>query len=145
MQLAQFIEQALGFFKRTESKIAESDTLKTKVSDLEKDVAGKAARIAELEGQVAELQKSGTAQETKINELTVALDTEKKRAVQTLAAQGIDAANLPPAGNDAGAAAKPKENAWQKYCHLQATNPRAAGEFYREHAAEILADRSKSA
>jgi len=100
--------------------------------------SGKDAKIVSLS---AELQTVTTAKDAEITTLKASVETEKQRATNTIAAQGLPADQLPDAttGTEPGS----KGNAWATYSKLLTTNPAAAGTFYAANAEAVLANRPK--
>ncbi len=154
MQLPQFIARMLGFADKVEASlvaIKELETVKARVKQLEdenatsKQAATDAiAKRDELAAKVTELEGKLTVKDGEIAALTAAVAAEKKRANDTLAAQGITQDSLPAAGvGDAGGAGAGQETAWNKYQRLLATNPREAGAFWAEKSKEIVESRAK--
>lgn len=152
MKLPQFIARALSFFESAETRLAnlEAKTKKNKDNeDDEEDDDEMDARVTELQGQLAtaqtrltELQGQVSAKDTEITKLKQDVETEKKRAHKTIAGQGLNPDLVPPVEPAAAVPGQAKETAWNKYCRLQAENPREAGAFWAAHADEILASRT---
>jgi chromosome segregation ATPase len=154
MQLPDFIRRMLGFAEKVEANL-----------NAEKDLTTARARVTELEGQlsagqvtiaqrdklitdhsttIADLNSKLTAKDGEIAALKLEVASEKKRATDTLAAQGLAPELIPAA--ELGEAGKPgKESAWEKYCQLLAkpSTAREAGQFYAENKEAIFKSKPK--
>ena len=120
MQLPSFIARMIGFADKAEShfnaetKLAEA---LTRISTLEAEISSLKAAAEEHAGQVTDLttrltaaQAESTAQAVAITTIEASLETEKRRTVETLAAQGLSPDSLPassPNGQVTGAAVDP--------------------------------------
>jgi septal ring factor EnvC (AmiA/AmiB activator) len=152
MQLPDFIKRMLGFAEKVEANLTASTELtaaKARVTELEGQVKTANDKIKEHEttiaantAKISELEASGKAKDTQISDLTGQVATEKKRANETLAAQGLSPENIPAAETATGGEAG-KGSAWDKYCALL-SNPktqREASKFYGENADAIIKSR----
>lgn len=144
MQLPNFIQRMLGFADKVEKALdATVKNLEAQITSSTKDVADRDKTIADTRAQLATANSSITAKDGEITQLKADVETAKASANETLAKAGIAAEDLPPAEakNDNGGAVK--ETAWQTYIRLQATDARAAGEFYAKNGDHVLATRPK--
>lgn len=110
-------------------------TVSSQVEERDKTIIARDGTITELNGKI-------TAKDLEISTLTASVDTEKKRANSTLAAQGITPEMVPGAEAAAAPGAK-SASAWDRYQALLQTNPREAGALWAKSADEILASRPK--
>jgi hypothetical protein len=114
------------------SRAAEvNKTLQALVSGLQKQCADSSALLETAKAEVVTL--------------TAALATEKKRANETIAAQGLPLNQVPASSPSAELPGQAAQNPWEKYQALLASNPRAAGEFWRTNADAILQAKVKAA
>ena len=101
------MDRMLGHAEKVEASLSPTkdlDSAKARVTELEAQVEKDKATIAALEGQVKDLQakadKAGadaTAATTEVTTLKAALEEEKTRVDQTLAAMGADPKSIPAA------------------------------------------------
>lgn len=139
------IKALLGFAEKAQTKLdaltasqAEVNGLREQVTRLTAEKVTAEAAIARLSGELETAKTAATAQATEITTLKSSVETERKRANDVIAGQGLPADQLPAAAaDDHGNSKKPK--AVTKYNELRATNPRAAGQFYLENSTAILA------
>ncbi len=152
MQLPDFIKRAAAFFDKAELNLqAEHDlaTAKASLNSINTDLAARDTEITSLKAQIAAsaekittLEASAAASSSKVVELESAVKLESNRANEVLAGQGIALDQVP-----AATVAQPgtaTESAWSTYQRLISTNPRAAGQFYKEHSADIFTTRPKN-
>ena len=139
--LSAFIERAMKFFDKAEASTPDAKAL----SDLQAKVSSLEAENATLKADIDAQSKSIADRDAQIKDLTAQLEkataetqTEKTRANNVIAGQGIRQEDIPAA--DAPKA--PSENAWGKYQRLMAENPREAGAYWQEAAEEILKSRN---
>ena len=139
--LSAFIERAMKFFDKAEASTPDAKAL----SDLQAKVSSMETEKATLKADIDAQSKSISDRDAQIKDLTAQLEkataetqTEKTRANNVIAGQGIRVEDIPAA--DAPKASG-GEKAWDKYQRLMASNPREAGQFWAEKADEILASR----
>jgi chromosome segregation ATPase len=119
----------------------------TRLGAVEAEVTNQAKAISDRDTQIVDLQaqlKTATDKNTElgtqVTNLTKDVESEKKRANDVLAAQGLDPSTVPAAEAEKGE----KVTAWNKYQSLLASkDSAAAGTFYAENADKILASRPK--
>src|SRR5690348_17217135 len=126
MQLPDFIKRMLGFAEKVEANLsAEKDlnTARARVAELEgqsakakSDLAERDTAITTHAATIADLNTKITAKDQEIASLKTEVANEKKRANDTLAAQGLPPELVPAAETSAGGGSK--ESAWDKYCRL---------------------------
>jgi hypothetical protein len=147
--LPNFIQRALAFFSLGEKHFNAAEQLTKAQTDLAAAVAEKAQLEGELtqaKEQVTDLQGQVTTKDQSIEQLKKDLAAAEKsagaKANQIAAAAGVPVEQLPAAAPAADAGGVKGETAWQKYNRLLATDPRAAGEFYRANADAIFKSRA---
>lgn len=122
---------------------AAEDRAKDLQNQLDAATAGASALVKNLEDERkahAETKAALEKAQAEVGTLQAAVETEKQRANETIASQGLTPEQL-PAGSVGGG--EPKGSAWKQYQALLATNPTAAGAFYVANAEAILQSRPK--
>lgn len=153
MQLPDFIKRMLGFAEKVEANLSAENDLKTsraRVTELEGQLAKANSDLAERDKNlrhhaetIADLNTKLTTKDQEIGNLKGEVEKEKKRANDTLAAQGLAPEMIPAA--ETGAAGGAKESAWDKYCKLleKPSTAREAGRFYAENTEAIFKSKPK--
>lgn len=128
-----------------QGKIINFETvLNGQLAEKDQTISDQDATIKDLQGKLKTAQDEASTLKTENATLKTNVESEKKRANDTLAKLGIDASQLPAAEASEGGKAADKETEWAKYHRLQQTNPREAGQFWAQNADKILATKPKS-
>lgn len=128
-----------------QGKIISFETVvNSQLSDKDKTIVDHEKTITDLRSQLKTAEDKTQTLETENATLKTNVESEKKRANETLASLGIDTSHLPSAEASKGGEANNQETAWAKYHRLQASNPREAGQFWAQNADKILASKPKS-
>lgn len=146
MQLPDFIKRMLGFADKVEGHFVASEQLTeahARVTKLEAELAGAAARATEAATRIASLSAEITAANltvassaTRISALESEVETERQRANATIAGQGLAPDQVPASTPTPSTASK--ESAWEKYHRLMNENPMLGAKFWAEHKDDIL-------
>jgi hypothetical protein len=136
------MERALAFFGKAEANLTAEALLTaatSKIATLEKELSDLKASTAISEAASTKLTTDLATANKSITDLTAQLATEKTKAADILAGQGIAIDILPAAGADGGKAKGTTEHAADKYARLLSEGKaREAGEFYAANSAEIF-------
>lgn len=120
MQLPNFITRMVGFADKAEAhflaeaKLVEAQmrisSLETEISALQAAAADHAGQVTDLNARLTTAQAAEATQAAEITKLQADLEAERRRTVETLAAQGLSPDALPataPNGSPTGAALDP--------------------------------------
>jgi len=98
--------------------------------------------LATAQKSIAEFTAQADVRAQELTKLKAELESEKTKANNVLASQGLSPAQLPAL--DATNPGSSAENPWAKYQRLLSVDPRAAGQFWLENADQILAAKAKA-
>lgn len=128
-----------------QGKIISFETVvNSQLADRDKTIGDHEKTITDLRSQLKTAEDKVKPLETENATLKTNVESEKKRANETLASLGIDTSHLPAAEANKGGEGSDKETAWAKYHRLQASNPREAGQFYAKNSDKIFESKPKS-
>jgi chromosome segregation ATPase len=133
------LNEIKAYFAGLSSTLAKLTAAEDRAKSLEIDLAAARAETAQRTEKITSLETELATARAETTALQGQVQTEKNRANETLASQGVSPDALPSA---AIGATEIKENAWAKYQRLLSTDPRAAGDFWAKHSDLILASRS---
>lgn len=136
MNLNDFIQRAVAFFDKAETKV------EAQAAEQAKQLTDARARIAELETAgaekdkaIADLKAQAEPQAVKITNLEAELAAEKAKTTETLAGLGVKPADIPAATE-----AKPEDTAKKLLEDLAALkDPVERAHFYRKNKDAIRA------
>jgi regulator of replication initiation timing len=145
MQLPDFIKRAIAFFDKAEANLSAEQ----QVADLKKQIKelgehngrlvqetnAATVEIDRLKGELAKSQEQVNTKAGEIKTLQSALDAEKKKANETLAAQGLPAGTVPAAEPAASPGAATQDLLAQ---FENITDPRQRSEFIQKHSSAML-------
>lgn len=128
-----------------QGKIISFETVvNSQLAEKDKTVSDHENTIKDLRSQLKAAEDKSKTLETENATLKTNVESEKKRANETLASLGIDTSHLPAAEANKGGETNDKETAWAKYHRLQASNPREAGQFYAKNFDKIFESKPKA-
>lgn len=102
-----------------------------------KTVATPSQPVSEAETMISDLNTKLTTQAAEIETLKAAVETERKRANDVIAGQGLDPSRLPSLSlaNPTGAN---KRASMEEYKRILATDPKAAGRYFAENTEALF-------
>jgi peptidoglycan hydrolase CwlO-like protein len=124
----------------TSEKLDKIVAAEERLKSLDADLSTAKQTISTLTTELETTKASLTSKDGEIQALQASVETEKQRANETIASQGLAPEQVPAGSTGSG---EPKANAWQRYQSLLATDPKAAGEFYAANADAVLSNRPK--
>lgn len=140
-KILSLLTEIKGYFTGINTALANLTAAEARVASLQTELATATAASAASAVQVTDLTFQLNSARTEVIDLTASVDAEKKRANETLAAQGLPPGQLPAIVVTVSPGST-SETAWKKYQRLSSTDPRAAGAFWASSADQILQSRN---